>query len=231
MTKLIEKNTTIPTRRSQVFSTAADSQSQVEIHVLQGERDMASDNRTIGRFILDGIPPAPRGVPQVEVTFDIDANGILAVNAKDKATSREQSIRIEGSGGLAKSEIERMVREAEAHAGEDKAKREGIEKHNAVDSMVYQAEKTLKENAEKIPAAEKQAAEAAIADARKALEANQPAGLDAAQQRLEQSLHKVAEALYKAQAADASGAAKEAPGPSDGGDVVDAEYTEEKGDA
>jgi molecular chaperone DnaK len=231
MTKLIEKNTTIPTKRSQVFSTAADSQSQVEIHVLQGERDMASDNRTIGRFILDGIPPAPRGVPQVEVTFDIDANGILAVNAKDKATSREQSIRIEGSGGLAKGEIERMVREAEAHAGEDKAKREAIEKHNTLDSMIYQAEKTLKENADKVPASEKQAVETAIADARKALEANQPAGLDAAQQRLEQSLHKVAEALYKAQAADASGAAKEAPGATDAGDVVDAEYTEEKGDA
>jgi molecular chaperone DnaK len=231
MTKLIEKNTTIPTKRSQVFSTAADNQSQVEIHVLQGEREMASDNRTLGRFILDGIPTAPRGMPQVEVTFDIDANGILAVHARDKATSREQSIRIEGSGGLAKGEIERMVREAEAHAGEDKARREAIEKHNTLDSMVYQAQKTLTENADKLPAGDKQAAESAIDDAKKALETNQPAALDAAQQRLEQALHKVAEALYKAQAADASGAASEAPGASGGDDVVDAEYTEEKGDA
>jgi molecular chaperone DnaK len=154
------------------------------------------------------------------------------VNAKDKATSREQSIRIEGSGGLARGEIERMIRDAEAHAGEDKAKREAIEKHNTLDSMVYQAEKTLTDNADKIPAAEKQAAETAIAEAKQALEANQPAALDAAQQRLEQSLHKVAEALYKAQASGAPGGAQEAPkGSGSDGDVVDAEYTEEKGDA
>src|SRR5215468_4197321 len=153
MTKLIEKNTTIPTRRSQIFSTAADSQPQVEIHVLQGEREMAGGNRTLGRFILDGIPPAPRGVPQIEVTFDIDANGILSVSARDKASAKEQSIRIEGSGGLSKSEIDRMISEAEAHAGEDRQRRDVIEKRNALDSMLYQAGKTLAENTDKISAA------------------------------------------------------------------------------
>jgi molecular chaperone DnaK len=233
MTKLIEKNTTIPTRRSQVFSTAADSQPQVEIHVMQGEREMAGDNRTLGRFILDGIPPAPRGMPQIEVTFDIDANGILSVAAKDKATARQQSIRIEGSGGLAKSEIERMVRDAEAHASEDRSRREVIEKHNALDSMIYQAEKTLTENKDKISAADVQAVEAAVADARKDLESGDAAKLDAARQRVEQALHKVAEVLYKAQAGQA-GAAAGSPGAGSAGsapegDVVDAEYSEEKG--
>ncbi len=231
MTKLIEKNTTIPTRRSQVFSTAADSQPQVEIHVMQGEREMAGDNRTLGRFILDGIPPAPRGLPQIEVTFDIDANGILSVGAKDKATARQQSIRIEGSGGLAKGEIERMVRDAEAHASEDRARREQIEKHNALDSLIYQAEKTLAENGEKIPAEDKQAVEAALADARKDLDSGDVAKLDAAHQRVERALHKVAETLYKAEAP--AGAAPGASGPSaaagSDGDVVDAEYSEEKG--
>jgi molecular chaperone DnaK len=236
MTKLIEKNTTIPTKRSQVFSTAADSQPQVEIHAQQGEREMANDNRTLGRFILDGIPPAPRGVPQIEVTFDIDANGILSVGAKDTASGREQSIKIEGSGGLAKDEIERMVREAESHAGEDKQRREEIEKRNSLDSMIYQAEKTLSENSDKIAGDDKAAVESAIADAKKDLEEGDAAKLDAASQRLEQSLHKVAAALYQAQAADAGAAGPEgaAPGGDEGGgdgsddDVVDAEYTEEK---
>jgi molecular chaperone DnaK len=236
MTKLIEKNTTIPTRRSQVFSTAADSQPQVEIHVLQGEREMAGDNRTLGRFILDGIPPSPRGVPQIEVTFDLDANGILSVSAKDKATSRQQSIRIEGSGGLKKDEIERMVKDAEAHASEDRARREKIEKHNTLDSLIYQADKQLKENGEKIPSAEKLELENAIADARKDLDSGDAARLDAAHQRVEGALHKVAEALYKAQSASgggdggAAGGESKAPGGSNGdGDVVDAEYSEEKG--
>jgi len=236
MTKLIEKNTTIPTKRSQVFSTAADSQPQVEIKVLQGEREMAHDNRTIGTFVLDGIPPAPRGVPQIEVTFDIDANGILSVNARDKATSREQSIRIEGSGGLSKEEIERMVREAEAHAGEDKERRERIEKHNSLDSLIYQAEKTLSENKEKIADAERAAAESAIEGAKKDLESDDPARMDAAQQRVEQALHKVAETLYKAKAAEGAPSGAQAPGAGTGSgakddDVVDAEYTEEKGNS
>jgi molecular chaperone DnaK len=232
MTKLIEKNTTIPTRRSQVFSTAADSQPQVEIHVLQGEREMAGDNRTLGRFILDGIPPAPRGIPQIEVTFDIDANGILSVNAKDKASSRQQSIRIEGSGGLKKDEIERMVKDADAHASEDRARREVIEKRNALDSLIYQAEKTLSENGEKIAAADKQAVEAAVAEARKDLDSSDAAKLAEAHRRVEAALHKVAEALYKAQSAQEGGAAPPGgAGASRGaeGDVVDAEYHEEKG--
>jgi molecular chaperone DnaK len=232
MTKLIEKNTTIPTKRSQVFSTAADSQPQVEIHVLQGEREMARDNRTLGKFILDGIPPAPRGVPQIEVTFDIDANGILAVHAKDKASAKEQSIRIEGSGGLSKQEIDRMVSEAEAHAGEDRERREVIEKRNALDNIVYQAGKTLTENADKISAEDKQRVEAVLAEARSSLESDDAAALDAARQKVEQSMHSVAEALYKAQSTGDGGAAGAPPsGPetkSGGDDVVDAEYTEEK---
>jgi molecular chaperone DnaK len=233
MTKLIEKNTTIPTKRSQVFSTAADSQPQVEIHVLQGEREMANDNRTIGKFILDGIPPAPRGVPQVEVGFDIDANGILSVSAKDKATNREQSIRIEGSGGLAKDEIDRMVREADDHAGEDRERRERVEKHNNLDSLIYQAEKTLEENKDKVPEDEKQGVLDAIAEARKDLESDELTRLDAGHQRLEQALHKIAESLYKAQGgsaeADPAAAAPEPESPAGDEDVVDAEYTEEKG--
>jgi molecular chaperone DnaK len=232
MTKLIEKNTTIPTKRSQVFSTAADSQPQVEIHVLQGERELARDNRTLGKFILDGIPPAPRGVPQVEVTFDIDANGILAVHAKDKATAKEQSIKIEGSGGLSKSEIDRMISEAEAHAGEDRERRDLIDKRNALDSMIYQAGKTLTENADKVSAEAKKSVEDALAEARGVLESDDVAKIDAARQKVEQSMHAVAEALYKAQGAgDAAAGAPPSgseSGASGGDDVVDAEYTEEK---
>jgi molecular chaperone DnaK len=235
MTKLIEKNTTIPTRGSNVFSTAADSQPQVEIHVLQGEREMASGNRTLGRFILDGIPPAPRGVPQIEVTFDIDANGILSASAKDKATGKEQSIRIEGSGGLAKDEIERMVKEAEAHAAEDHAARELIEKHNQLDSMIYQSEKTLTESGEKLAESERKAVTDAIESAKQDLESKDAAKLDAARQRLEQELHKVAEALYKAQTSEGAGPAGGGAGGATGaaseeGDVVDAEYTEAEDD-
>jgi len=235
MTKLIEKNTTIPTRRSQTFSTAAESQSQVEIHVLQGERDMAAGNRTIGRFILDGIPPAPRGIPQIEVTFDIDANGILSVAARDKASAKEQSIRIEGSGGLARAEIDRMVREAESHAAEDKAERERIDKRNTLDNLIYQAEKMLRENAEKVSGAEAEGVRTAIDAAKKDLESPSLETLENARHHLEQQLHRVAETLYKTQAgaeAGASGASAGAtsspPGGGDG-DVVDAEYTEEKG--
>ena len=234
-TKLIEKNTTIPTRRSQIFSTASDNQPQVEINVLQGEREIASGNRSIGRFILDGIPPSPRGVPQVEVAFDIDANGILSVSAKDKATSKEQSIRIEGSGGLAKEEIDRMIREAELHASEDQVQREKVEKRNSLDSIIYQGEKLLQENEEKLSDVESGALKSAIEEAKKDLESDDQARFDVGRQRVEQELHKIAEVLYKTEAADGSGAAPE-PGADSADsavddDVVDAEYTEERGDS
>ena len=233
MTTLIEKNTTIPTRRSQTFSTAADSQPQVEIHVLQGEREMASGNRTLGRFILDGIPPAPRGVPQIEVAFDLDANGILSVSATDKASSKEQSVRIEGSGGLAAEEIERMMSDAAAHAADDREQREQVEKRNALDSMIYQAEKTLKENEDKIGESEKQAVQSTLDEAKKDLESGDAARLDAARQRIERELHKVAEGLYKAQAEPAApsdaGNGSAGAASAEEGEVIDAEYTEEKG--
>jgi molecular chaperone DnaK len=232
MTKLIERNTTIPTRRSNVFSTAADNQPQVEIHVLQGEREMAQDNRSLGRFILDGIPPSPRGVPQIEVTFDIDANGILAVSAKDRASGKEQSIRIEGSSGLDKGEIDRMMREASSHASDDKARRERIDARNAIDSMVYEAEKQVREHREKIPVGDLNELEKQIADAKAAL-ANEEAPVEqlrSAGDGLQRALHKMSEALYKKETA--GGAAPEGgskPGAAGAeGDVVDAEFTEEK---
>jgi molecular chaperone DnaK len=231
-TKVIERNTTIPTKRSQVFSTAADNQPQVEIRVLQGEREMSNDNREIGRFILDGIPPAPRGIPQIEVTFDIDANGILHVGAQDKASGKEQSIRIEGSGGLDKSEIDNMVHDAEAHASEDKERKEKIEKHNTLDSLIYSVEKTLGENKDKLDDESRKGVDTALADAKKDLGSDDPATLDAAKERLEQEMHKVAELLYKADPA-AAGAEGAAPGGETayagvGEEVIDAEYTEEQ---
>ncbi|MFB0979015.1 MAG: molecular chaperone DnaK [Myxococcota bacterium] len=235
MTKLIERNTTIPSRAQQVFSTASDSQPQVEIRVLQGERDMATDNREVGRFILDGLPTAPRGVPQIEVTFDIDANGILSVSALDKATNNEQSIRIENTGGLSNDEIDRMVTDAEANAAADQSRREGIEKKNNLDSMIYQAEKTISENGDALDADEKKNLEAVLAEAKVDLETGDNDKMDAAHQRVESELHKVAEKLYKAQADAAPGegdspeqGATNAP---DDDDVIDAEFTEEKQDS
>ena len=234
MTKLIEKNTTIPTRRSQVFSTASDNQPQVEIHVLQGEREVSAGNRTLGQFILDGIPPAARGVPQIEVSFDIDANGILSISAKDRATGKEQSIRIEGSGGLSKQEIDQMVKDAEIHGAEDAAAKQKVEKRNALDSIIYQGEKMLTENDDKLSDGDKAAIRTAVDEAKKDLESDDPARLDAARQRVEQELQKVAEALYKAQTAEGTADAAAGNGdvgadasPADDPDVVDAEYTEE----
>ena len=195
---------------------------------------MAADNRELGRFILDGIPPAPRGVPQIEVTFDIDANGILSVTASDKATGKDQSIRIEGSGGLESDEIDRMVKDAESHASEDSSRRETIEKHNQLDSVIYQAEKMISENEEKIGEEGKQSLESAIEEAKKDLESDDLARLDSGRQSLEAALHQVAEALYKAEAPPAGEgpAGEEAAADSnDDEDVIDAEYTEEKTDS
>ncbi|MDT7605326.1 MAG: molecular chaperone DnaK [Acidobacteriota bacterium] len=238
-TKLIERNTTIPTRKSEVFSTASDNQTSVEVHVLQGERPMASDNKTLGKFHLVGIPPAPRGMPQVEVTFDIDANGIVNVSAKDTGTGREQKITITASSGLSKDEIDRMMREAESHAGEDQKKREEIEARNRLDSLVYQVEKTFTENKEKLDATASGELEAAIADAKKALEEGGADRLNNAFNALQTASHKLAEALYQQQPAgdagggeqaNAAGASSGTSGGTTGGggedNVIDAEYVD-----
>jgi molecular chaperone DnaK len=231
MTRLIERNTTIPTKKSEVFSTAADGQTSVEIHVLQGEREMAGDNRTLGKFHLVGIPPAPRGVPQVEVTFDIDANGILNVSAKDRATSKAQAITITASSGLAKDEVERLVKDASAHAAEDHKKRELVDLRNQADNLAYQVEKLLGEHRAKLGEAEAKVIEEAVAEARKAAEGDDAAKLKAAVEKLTKQSHKLGEELYK-QAGPAAGGAgapgQGAPGPDaakPAGDVVDAEYT------
>jgi molecular chaperone DnaK len=236
-TQMIPRNTTIPTKKTETFSTAADSQPSVEVHVLQGERPLAKDNRTLGKFHLTGLPPAPRGVPQIEVTFDIDANGILNVTAKDKATNKEQKIQITSSSGLSKEEVERMAKEAEAHSAEDKAKREEIEARNQLDSMVYQVEKMLKENADKISGDEKGQVESAVADAKKALEGTDAAAMNAAREKLTAASHKLAEVMYKAQQtppADGSAAGPQAGAPPNGAaqqekkdeGVIDAEYVD-----
>ena len=231
LTKLIDANTTIPTKKTETFTTAADSQPSVEVHVLQGERPMARDNRTLGRFHLDGLPPAPRGVPQIEVTFDIDANGILNVSARDKATSKQQNITITASSGLSKDEIERMKKEAEAHAADDARQREGIEIRNLADSVVYSTEKLLREQGDKVEAADKQATEAALGELREALKSEDLDRIKKAQEATVQASHKLSEAMYReAQAKSQPGAGGPSePGPAGGapppkGDVVDAEF-------
>ncbi len=231
-TKLIERNTTIPTRKSEIFSTATDNQTSVEVHVLQGERSMAADNRTLGKFHLVGIPPAPRGVPQIEVTFDIDANGIVNVSARDLGTGREQKITITASSGLSKEEIDRMMRDAEAHAEEDRQKREMIEAKNRLDSIIYQTEKTIADNREKIPVGTITEAEAAIAEAKKAVESNDINQIQAQLEKLSRASHRIAEALYQQQTASSATGAAGARAQADGGtstqsgkdDVIDAEY-------
>jgi molecular chaperone DnaK len=229
MTKLIERNTTIPTSKSQVFSTASDSQPSVEIHVLQGERDFVKDNRTLGRFHLDGIAPAPRGVPQIEVTFDIDANGILNVGAKDKGTNKEQKIRIESSSGLSKSEVEKMRRDAEAHAGEDKERRELVELKNQADHVVYETEKQLAEHGDKLEGNDKQAIETAKEELKQALAGEDKAKLETALRDFQTKAQKLGEVLYKqtAQQPEAPGAepaAKAAAGKPGGDEPVDADF-------
>lgn len=235
-TPMIPRNTTIPTKKTETFSTAADNQTSVEIHVLQGERPMAAHNRTLGKFHLTGIPPAPRGLPQIEVTFDIDANGILNVTAKDMATQKDQKITITSSSGLSKEEVERMAKEAEAHSAEDKAKREEIETRNQLDAMIYQMEKMLREQGDKVPASERGDVENAIADAKKALESNDKRTMDQARERLTQASHKLAEQMYKAAQQQAAPGAGPSAGAPPGGDgetkkkkeegVIDAEYVD-----
>jgi molecular chaperone DnaK len=241
MTTLISRNTTIPTRKSEVFSTAADNQSSVEVHVLQGERPLARDNRTLGRFQLVGLPPAPRGVPQIEVTFDIDANGIVNVSAKDLGTQKEQKITITASSGLSKEEVDKMMREAESHAEEDKKRREEIEARNRADQAIYGAERMLKDTGDKLPASDRSAIESAVADLKKAIESSDTAAVTRGLDALTQAQHRAAESLYRQQqqqpagggptpGADAGGG--QGPGASGGGsqqgDVIDAEVVDEE---
>jgi molecular chaperone DnaK len=233
MTRLIERNTTIPTSKSQVFSTASDSQTQVEVHVLQGERDFATDNKTLGKFILDGIPPAPRGVPQIEVTFDIDANGILDVKAKDKATGREQQVRITASSMLSKDDVDRMVKEASAHAAEDRQRKDEVEARNQADALAYQAERTLRDLGDKVSAEDRAECEKQIEAVRSALKGSDMAAVKSSSEALVQQLQKIGTAAYQAAeepAAEAEGgeqAGGESETPSaDGEDVVEGEFKE-----
>jgi len=232
-TKLIERNTTIPTRKSEIFSTASDNQTSVEVHVLQGERPMATDNRTLGKFHLVGIPPAPRGMPQVEVTFDLDANGIVNVSAKDMGTGREQKITITASSGLSKDEIDKMMRDAESHSAEDVRKREEIEARNRLDGLVYQMEKTLADNRDKVGAVASDV-ESAIAEAKKALAEGGVEKLNDAFNQLQTASHKLAEALYQQAPSpgaqpdsdQASAAGASSSGTAGDDNVIDAEYVD-----
>jgi len=234
MTTLITRNTTIPTRKSETFSTATDNQTNVEVHVLQGERPMARDNRTLGRFHLVGLPPAPRGLPQIEVSFDIDANGIVNVAAKDTATGKEQKITISNSSGLSKDDVDRMVKEAESHASEDQARREVIDARNQADTLAYQVEKTVNENRERIALGELSKVEAAIAEARNAAKGEDLGAIKRATDELQRASHGLAEELYKGSSGSSGskgGGGTGTPGtsnPSDSnvkdGEVVDAEY-------
>ena len=231
MTRLIESNTTIPTKKSETFSTASDSQPSVEIHVLQGERPMAKDNKTIGRFHLDGLPPAPRGVPQIEVTFDIDANGLLHVSAKDKATGKEQSIRIEASSGLSKEDIDKMKQEAEANAESDRQAKERVEKLNAADSMIFQTEKQLKEFGEKLSDDKKAPIETALDNLRKAHASQEISAIDAAMEQINEAWKNASEEMYKAQAEAGASSDGGAAAQGDAGaasDVTDVEFEEVK---
>ena len=225
MTKIIDRNTTIPTKKSQIFSTAADGQTQVEVNVLQGEREFARDNKQLGLFKLDGIAPAPRGIPQIEVTFDIDANGIVNVSAKDLGTGKQQQITISGSTALSDDEVDRMVKDAEAHADEDAKRKEEAEARNNTDSLVNATEQTLSELGDKVPADTKSAAEAAIAEARTALEGNDIEAIKAAGEKLQQAGYKLAEVVYSSQQAEgAAGAgAAGAANPADDG-PIEADY-------
>ncbi|KKU58338.1 MAG: Chaperone protein DnaK [Parcubacteria group bacterium GW2011_GWA2_47_12] len=238
MTKILEKNTTVPVSRSQVFSTAADNQTSVEIHVLQGEREMAGGNKTLGRFILDGIPPSPRGIPQVEVSFDIDANGILSVKAKDKASNKEQSIRIEASSGLSKDEIERMKKDAELHAEEDKKKKESVEAKNRADTLIYTAEKALRDagdlpdgKAGKVEQAVKDEIQTKIDDLKKVKDTDDVAAIKTAEEALSKTIQKIGEAMYKNNSAPAD--SKDSQAGKDGknqGDVKDTDFKDAEGD-
>jgi molecular chaperone DnaK len=228
MTQLIARNTTIPSRKSEIFSTAADNQTSVEVHVMQGERQFARDNRTLGRFHLAGLPPAPRGLPQIEVAFDIDANGIVNVSAKDLATGKEQKITISGTGGLSKDDVDRLVKEAASHAGEDQARRELIDARNQADSLAYQAEKTVSENRDRLPAGDVAHLEAAIAEARKAAAGEDLAATKKATEDLQRAAHAIGELLYKG--SNGSSGSSGSNGSSGSGvkdaEVVDAEYAE-----
>jgi len=229
--KVIERNTTIPTSRSKTYSTASENQTSVEVHVLQGEREMAGDNRTLGRFHLDGIPPAPRGVPQIEVTFDLDANGILNVKAQDRGTGREQSVRIEASSTLSKDDVERLVHEAESNAAEDRKRREEVELRNQADQMVFEAEKTIRENADKIPEDVKSEVETKMQAVRDASQGD-AATLRQAMDDFNTSLAKVGQHIYKEAGSTSGGSSSQGGQQGDGssskdeGDVVDADYRE-----